>query len=255
MFIVAAMAALASTIAAAWGSAYVTSLPVGSEIWVDGVYAGHAPVFVDLLVPGPHSITVSRAGWSPKRASFSVAAGQIITVSVALDRPSGPAKLSTLGHERGALAIRGVPPGAVVTVDGIRIPAASAPPKPIAAGRHLVVVKPKNGNQIVHLVTVYPGTVTVAMFSNTQSVAVDAVAQEDVLAPLDKYVPPQNYSTAGNEVVIHYRGVEVECTIGSRTYALNGRSAMLAVPPTLVHGKVYLPLSLLQKITSPKQPR
>src|ERR1700737_3682372 len=186
MFIVAAIVALTSALPAAWGGAYVTSLPVGAEIWVDGVYAGHAPVFVDLLVPGRHSITVSRAGWSPKRASFSVAAGQIIPVSVALDRPSGPAKLSTFGNERGALAIRGVPLGAVVTVDGVKIPAASAPPKPIAAGRHLVVVKPKNGNQIVHLVTVYPGTVTVAIFSNAESTAVDAIAQEDVLAPLDK---------------------------------------------------------------------
>lgn len=241
-----ASVANAATAPAAWGSAYVTTLPASAEVWVDGIYAGHAPVFLDLLAPGRHAVTISRAGWSPKLAAFSVGAGQIVSVSITLDRSRGSATRGAFDRERGHISVRGNPAGAPVFIDGIKAGVLPTAPKQLSAGRHIVVVKPKNGAQLTHAIVVYPDTLTVALFSNAQSTG--AIETQDVLAPLDKYVPSTSYSTAGNEIAIHYRGVEVECAVGSRMYTFNGRPGALDVAPAIVQGKFYLPMSLLQRI-------
>jgi len=235
------------------GSAYVSTLPTGCEVWVDGVYAGRSPVLVDLLTPGRHSVTISRAGWMPQLASFDVANGQTVTISVAL---SASSKFRPLGapSERGSLAIRGQPIGAAAFVDGVSAGAIPTQPMKVAAGKHVVTIKPKVGPSSARLVTVYPDTTTVAVFSNVQMNAVAALTSaDDVLAPLDTYVPSTSFTTSGNDVSIHFRGVEVQCTIGSRTYSLNGRAGTLTVPPALVQGRIYLPLSLLDRIANPKK--
>jgi hypothetical protein len=45
------------------GGAFVTTLPLGADIWVDGAYVGRTPAFVDLLSVGKHTIVVTRTGW------------------------------------------------------------------------------------------------------------------------------------------------------------------------------------------------
>lgn len=248
MHVVAAIAA--SVVALATGSAYVTSLPANAEVWVDGVYAGRAPVFVDLLVSGRHAVTVSRAGWSPKLATFSVVSGQTATVSIALDRTPGsqPGPAGSPSRDHGLLSVRGAPLGAAVLIDGVQAGTIPTIARALAPGRHIVVVRPKGAPQIVHAVTVYPNTATVAMFGNAQAAATTAVAADDVLAPLDRYVSPSDFTVAGDQIAIHHRGIEVQCAIGARAYSINGKAGVLGVPPAIVQGRIYLPLSLLERI-------
>jgi len=231
------------------GSVYVSSLPTGCEVWVDGAYVGHAPVFVDVLQPGHHSVTISRAGWKAQLAAFDVGAGQMATVSVVLTRSAGR-QTPAFGIDRGDLLVRGAPVGAAIFLDGQRAAGAADHPKKVAAGRHVVTVKPRTGAELVRLVTVYPDTTTVAMFADSNPARPDA--QPDILAPLDQYVSAQSYTVAGSEIAIHYRGVEVQCAIGSRAYSLDGRAGMLSTAPALVEGRIFLPLSLLERIVNQK---
>jgi len=233
------------------GSAYVSSLPDGCEVWVDGAYVGHAPVFVDLLVPGHHSVTISRAGWTAQFASFDVGAGQLASVSVALTRSGSPGR-PAFGIERGDLLVRGAPRGAAIFIDGQRAADTAGRAKKLLAGRHIVTVRPKSGIELRRLVTVYPDTTTVALFSGANVTAPVAHGGDDVLAPLDKYVAAQNFTIAGNEIAIHYRGVEVQCSIGSRSYAFDGRAGTLSTAPALVEGRIFLPLWLLERIVNAK---
>src|SRR5579863_935636 len=71
------------------GSAYVTSLPASASAWLDGTYIGSTPVYIDDLLPGRHSVTLSSAGWQPQTVTFDVAVGRIAPVSIVMARSSG----------------------------------------------------------------------------------------------------------------------------------------------------------------------
>jgi hypothetical protein len=71
-----------------------------------------------------------------------------------------------------------------------------------------------------------------------------------MLAALVDYVPASDFRVSGDEITIHYKGIELECAVGSRTYVFNGRPGTLNVAPAMVGGKPYLPLSLLNRIAT-----
>src|SRR5215469_4113776 len=70
------------------GGAFITTLPLGADIWVDGAYVGRTPAFVDLLAAGKHTIVVTRTGWEAQRATIDVGIGQTTQVSLTLARTS-----------------------------------------------------------------------------------------------------------------------------------------------------------------------
>ncbi len=229
------------------GGAFVTSLPGTASAWLDGTYVGPTPVYVDDLLPGRHSVTLSSAGWQPQSAAFDVSVGRITPVSVIMSRVA--AQGGTASKGQGTLAVVGGPVGARVYVDGVAIGGMPVEPHPVGAGYHIVTLEPlgKNAIKSTRIVDVFPNVTTAVAFAAATSTTL-APPPDDILEPVDTVVPSNGIVISGNDITIHYRGIEIECAIGSRSYTFNGRAATLGIPPALVGGKVYLPLSLLQRL-------
>jgi hypothetical protein len=67
------------------GSLWITTVPVGGTISVDGVQApGVAPVLLTNLTPGNHTVIASMPGVSPVRENITVIEGATIPVSIPL---------------------------------------------------------------------------------------------------------------------------------------------------------------------------
>ena len=225
------------------GSAYVTSLPQNASAWLDGTYIGSTPVYVDDLLPGKHSVTLSSAGWQPQTVMFDVAVGRIAPVSIVMARSIG----AQGPKGQGTLAFAGIPPGSRVYVDGALL----APPveaRSETAGYHIVTLQPTVPDAIrsTRVVDVFPNTTTTVSFAGTSTD--EQPTADDILEPIDSVVPLSDVVIAGNDVIIHYRNVEVECAIGERGYTINGKQQTMSISPALVAGKVYLPQSLLARL-------
>ena len=226
----------------------MTSLPGTASAWLDGTYVGPTPVYVDDLLPGRHSVTLSSAGWQPQSTAFDVSVGRITPVSVIMARVASPAGAAP-SKGQGILTVAGGPAGARVYIDGVAIGAMPVDPHAVGAGYHIVTLEPlgKNAVKSTRIVDVFPNVTTAVVFAAATATSA-APPPDDILEPVDSIVPENGIVISGNDVTIHYRGIEIECTIGSRSYTLNGRAQTLDIPPALVGGKVYLPLSLLQRL-------
>ena len=232
------------------GGAFITTLPSGASAWLDGSYAGETPVYVDDLLPGTHSITLSYAGWQPETTSFDVSIGDVTPVSIVMRRVVAPtAASSALAKGQGMLSVRGGPPGSKVFIDGIAVGASPIEPRPAVAGFHIVTLEPAGtgAQRSMRIVDVYPETTSVVQFSASGSSAQTSPG-DDVLEPLDTVVPSSDVIVAGDIITIHHQGIEVECAIGSRSYTFNGKANTLAVAPARVAGRIYLPRSLLLRL-------
>jgi hypothetical protein len=226
----------------------VTSLPGTASAWLDGTFIGSTPVFVDDLLPGRHSLTLSSAGWQPQTTSFDVSIGHITPVSVIMARVAN-AQNSQANKGQGTLAVTGAAPGSKVYVDGIGIGSIPVDPRQVGAGYHIVTLETpgKNATKLTRIVNVFPNVVTAVVFAEpSTSSALDP--PDDILEPVDSVVASNAVVVSGNDVTIHFRGNEIECAIGSRTYKFNGRAGTLRVSPALIGGRVYLPVSLLQRL-------
>ena len=69
--------------AASVGSVEITTTPPGAEVTVDGVPRGISPVQVAGLAPGPHAVTLARAGRLLRR-TVTVEAGASVPLAVAM---------------------------------------------------------------------------------------------------------------------------------------------------------------------------
>jgi hypothetical protein len=229
------------------GGAYITTLPSGAEVWMDGVYLGRTPEFVDDLLPGHHALTVSRAGWNVQTAGFDVNVGQTAPISVVLQRIAPRPGQMDASKAQGFLSVRGTV-GDSVFIDGARAGSLPLEAKPVQGGFHIVTVTGMIAGRVTRVVDVFPDTMSVISVAAIQSGTHGGGAAGDVLASLSAYLPNANVAIAGDEIAIHGRGLELQCSIGSRDYKLNGKPGTFTIAPALVGGKVYLPLSLLQRL-------
>ncbi len=227
------------------GSAYVTTLPPGATVWMDGNYMGETPLYLDGLDAGRHFITLTRSGWQPQSTAIDVTVGRVTTVSAVLTS-SAPLPRASPGRAKGAICVRGAA-GAKVFVDGVAL-ATPEEPQPIAAGDHILLVQ-RGTERTTGSIRVYPDTTTTISLAPRGNAAADG-GGEDMLAALQDYVPASDFTVSGDVITIHYKGIELECAAGSHTFVLNGKPGTLSVAPAFVGGKPYLPLSLLNRISS-----
>ncbi len=47
------------------GSLYVTTLPTGADVWIDGTYVGRSPLVLGGLAGGRHTVGLTKTGWDP----------------------------------------------------------------------------------------------------------------------------------------------------------------------------------------------
>jgi len=124
----------------------------------------------------------------------------------------------------------------------------------VDAGDHILSVSKPRAPREMHVVHVYPQVTTVINAAAAAATTSAGPGDDDMLALLDQYVPVNSYTMSGDVITVHLRGIELECSIGSKTYMLNGRPGTLALAPALVGKHAYLPLSLLKRISGADKP-
>jgi len=224
------------------GSVFVTTLPPGATVWMDGSYMGETPLFVDGLDGGRHSMTLTHSGWQPQSTGIDVTVGRVTAVSAVLtaNQPTHT------NNAKGVLSVRGAN-GARVFVDGVAMqePYES---QPVKSGDHILLVV-RGNDRATRSIRIYPGTTTTVSLAPRSALTTGGEG-EDMLAALADYVPANDFTVSGDEITVHYKGIELECAVGSRTYLLNGKPGTLSVAPAMVGDKPYLPMSLLTRITT-----
>lgn len=226
------------------GGIFVTSLPAGAAVWMDGTYVGETPLLVDGTDSGRHAITLIHSGWLPQSTYADVAAGHIVAVSLVL-AANGSHPLPS--HAKGSLLLRAAA-GSKAMLDGALLPETNEALS-VDAGDHILSLSKPGGPRQTQIVHIYPQITTVVVQTSPATTTLAPSNGDDVLAMLDEYVPASNYTMSPDGITIHFHGIEVECAIGSKTYTLNGKTGTLDLAPAMVGKKAYLPLSLLKRIT------
>jgi hypothetical protein len=224
------------------GGAYITTLPGSAEIWIDGTYVGRSPVFIDALPRGKHSVTITKTGWLVREIEVDVVAGKVSLASVKLD--PGPRALA--GKASGTLALRGVPSGAKVELDGLPFGGDLQQPIRLGAGTHRVTIATPRG-KTTRTFGVLPEMVTQVV---VQQLPAD-VARSSVVAPVDEYLPAGSYALQGKKIVVRYGGHVVVARLGEMTVRFDGAAIAYDGAPETIGRKLYLPLELLERLTQP----
>lgn len=232
------LAAVPTEFANRTGAVYVTTLPSGADVWVDGTYIGHSPVVIDALAAGRHAISLTKTGWGPQDLDIAVVAGGTAISSVQLQR--GLAR--TARETGGFLAVKGVATRSLA-IDGHAAKANGQGVYALASGTHVLVAETPGG-KMTREVTVYPEMRTDVVLHDGGDV------RSAVVAPALDHLPPEAIKIDGARLLIRYGGHEVIGRMGSATYRLDKRNVEFDSGPTLIGNKLYLPIELLAKLTA-----
>jgi hypothetical protein len=222
--------------AAPTGAIFVTSLPSGADVWLDGTYVGRSPVVVDALAVGAHHLTLTRTGWTPEDLAIAIAPAQTQTTSVVLVRDGKTTETA------GTIAIHAGDRLGAITIDGQPVMPAKDGAFVVSAGTHDLTITAPQGKQ-TRTVTVYPQTRTDVVLG------ADAVVRSIVIAPADDYLPASAIHFDGARLVLHHGGHDVIARVGATTYTIDKRQASYDSPPTVIKNRIYLPLELLTMLT------
>jgi PEGA domain len=221
-----------------FGGLYVSSLPSGADVWVDGSYIGRTPLLIDGLREGKHAVTVTKAGWKVEEVDQNVAAGVTTPATVQLV-PVKPL------HARGGIALHGLDRAARVSLDG-------GPWRDLLAeydapvGTHRLVVREPQA-KFERMVLVYPGETTHVLFA-----APAADTHSAVVAPVSDYLPGSAAKVSGARVVVRWGGHTAVGHLGDARFLVDGRDVVYDAPAGMVRGKLYLPLDLILMMTGSK---
>jgi hypothetical protein len=224
----------------ATGGAYITTLPSGADIWVDGTYVGRAPVLVDALLAGHHSVTITKAGWVVQEVDVTVPAGSVALSSTHL--AAGPRTLA--GTTTGSVVVRNVPAGATLAIDGVPARGGVGHAYALPVGPHHIAMTTPRGRTTLAF-TVLPDTSTDLVLAEPQT----KQAPSAVVAAADDYLPDGAIVVEGKKIVIRYEGHLAVAHFGETDAKLDGATLDLDGAPESIGGRVYLPLALLDKLT------
>jgi hypothetical protein len=218
--------------AASTGALWVSTLPSGADVWLDGTYVGRSPLVVDALAAGEHKLTLTRTGWNPLDVSATVLAAQTATAAVVLTRGSPRPPGGT-----GTIAIHGPRP-ASISVDGEPTVLPKDGTITVAAGTHELLLGGSPG-RTTRSVTVYPQTRTDVVISS------DAEPRSAVIAAAEDYLPAGSIHIEGPRVTVRFAGHDVVARIGTSDYRVDRKEMSYDAAPTLINGRLYLPIDLL----------
>lgn len=136
---------VAAPTAVTTGTLVITTNPEGAEASVDGQPRGATPLTLTLS-PGSHTV-VLRAGSSERSIPVTIVSGAQVAQYIEL-----PQTVATLGQ----LQIRTEPPGAKVTVDGVRVGTSPMMVIDLERGEHTVLLESELGS-VKQAVTIEPG--------------------------------------------------------------------------------------------------
>jgi hypothetical protein len=216
----------------------LTTLPAGADVWVDGSYVGRSPVFIDALPEGRHHLTLTKTGWSVQESEVELSAVALTLRSVQL-APAARQKPGT-----GLAVFHGLPARGGIEIDGRPVTFAAGKPVTLGAGLHqLTLATP--GGVVLRNFTIYPDTTTEVLL---RPLAAGAEVSPIIAAAVD-YLPAEAFTVEGRKVVIRYEGHLVVGKLEETAVRFDGKPIEFAGTPTLIGGKLYLPLPLLERLT------
>ncbi len=233
LFLAALLAALMP-----FGGIYITSLPSGADVWIDGSYIGRTPVLIDGLRVGKHAVTITKSGWRVAEMDEDVAAGSTASATIQLTPMNPPLA-------RGALELHGLDAAAKVSFDHQAWRGLEAH-YDVPAGLHHISVREAQG-KFERDVTVYPDQTTHVLYR--------APAQETrsaVVAPLQEYIPASAAKITGERLTVKWGTHTVTGRLGDAKFVVDGKPVVYDAPAGMVNGRLYLPLDLIQTITGSK---
>jgi hypothetical protein len=223
--------------AASTGSVYVTTLPSGADVWLDGTHIGRSPLVLDAVATGRHTLGLTKSGWNPRQLDLTVTEGQTTLSSTRLERAAG----ATTQPPPGSIVVHGAQVRSV-KIDGRTVTAEKDGSYPATAGMHQLVAQTSRG-RVSRDVTVWPQTRTDVLVQPE-----DAPARPSVVAPAEDYLPQSAFRVDGERVLIRYNRHEVIGRVGETSYRVDGRSIDYDAAPTLIGQRLYLPIDLLKTI-------
>ncbi|MDH7510234.1 MAG: PEGA domain-containing protein [Methanolinea sp.] len=125
-----------SQITPSTGSIYVTSLPSGASVYVDGTYYGPSPQLASGLPPGYHQVRISLSGFQDWIGNVMVNSGETTRISQTLSVTPTPTQVSGTG----SLSIQSNPAGASVYLDNEYMGITPLVLYSIAPGTHTVLL-------------------------------------------------------------------------------------------------------------------
>ncbi len=219
------------------GALYVTTLPAGADVWVDGTYLGRSPIFADALALGSHRVTITKTGWAVQAVDVEVKPGTTLS-SIELT-PAVRARIKATG----AFDVRGLPDGAHLLLDGLPIDQKLPKPYKVSAGTHRVSFETTRG-RMTRTFTVFPETTTEVVLREPAS----ETARSPVVAPVDNYLPAGSCSIEGKKVVVRYDGHVVIAHLGEHAVRFDNALVEYDGVAQTIGGKLYLPLELLERL-------
>lgn len=236
--VLAACAVLFLVGAVPTGAVYVTTLPTGADVWLDGTYIGHSPVILDALTTGRHTVSLNRTGWTSQDVDVSVVAGTTALASVALTRTAAGVRGSD-----GSFTLRGIPVRSLMLDGNLLVPDKDGIFN-VPSGTHQLVARTAIG-QMTRNITIYPDMRTDIVLRSEE-----AAQHSAVVAPASDYLPGDAVRIDGARVTIKYARHEVEAMLGATTYRYDGRNVNYDAAPTRIGAALYLPLELLKQLTA-----
>jgi hypothetical protein len=221
-----------------FGGLYISSLPSGADVWVDGSYIGRTPLLIDGLRQGKHAVTVTKAGWKVEEVDQNVSAGVTTPATVQLE-PIKP--LQTHGE----IALHGLDRDARVSIDDGPLRALE-PQYDVPVGTHHVTVR-EPAARYERMVLVYPDQTTHVLF------IAPADTHSAVVAPVADYLPASSAKVSGDRVEVRWEGHVAVGHLGDARFLVDGRDVVYDAPAGMVRGRLYLPLDLILTLTGSKK--
>jgi hypothetical protein len=217
-----------------FGGLYITSLPTGADVWIDGSYIGRTPVLIDGLRVGKHTVTVTKAGWKVEEFDEEVAEGVTTPSTIQLTWAKPIAA-------HGTLALHGLDAQAKVSIDHDRwLPL--QPRLELPSGLHHISVR-ESQTGFERDVRIYPDQTTHVLFT------APVETHSAMVAPLADYMPASAAKVRDGRLVVRWGGHTVVGRLGDGKFLVDGRDVVYDAPAGMVSGRLYLPLELLLSIT------
>lgn len=220
-----------------FGGLYISSLPSGADVWVDGSYIGRTPLLIDGLRAGKHAVTVTKAGWKVEEVDQNVSAGVTTPATVQLDA------IKPL-NSHGEIALHGLDRAAKISLDGgpwfDLDPEFNAP-----VGTHRLSIREPEA-KFERMILVYPDQTTHVLF------AAPADTHSAVVAPVSDYLPNSAAKVTGDRVVVRWGGHTAVGRLGDARFLVDRRDVVYDAPAGMVRGRLYLPLDLILTMTGTK---
>lgn len=226
------------------GGVYVATLPSGADVWIDGTHCGRSPVLVDALPQGKHAITLTKAGWNVQEGVVDIPGGGVALWSARLVLSPH----SSAGSAMGAIVTRGLSHAEKIAFDG-GAPRDSHGVIPLPAGPHTVSFPTAHG-RLTRAFTVMPEMTTeLVLRDDAASSDASPADRVGVIAPASDYLPPEAITLTGHDLLIRYEKHEVVAHLDKSWMRLDGSPVSYNSAPSLINGKLYLPLDLMETLT------